>query len=120
MFSEALSIVCVCYLKNAGSPGHTLQYAGLIAVLEEDGSVVVDILHLYKHSGCARPPAARWTVVCVQKHTQKLQSFRLMPIFCIDARKTAIDMPFISLLCHRLKPWMIKKSYKSAVYHYNK
>ena len=68
-FLMCVSIMCVCHLKDAGSSGHTLQYAGLVAVLEEDGSVVVDVLHLDKYSGRARPPAARWAVVCVQEHS---------------------------------------------------
>lgn len=55
--------VCVFNLEDAGSPGHALQDAGLITVLEEDGSVVVDILHLDKHSSCSCPPAACWTIV---------------------------------------------------------
>ena len=60
---------CVLYLEDAGSSGHALQYAGLIAVLQEDGSVVVNILPLDEHGGCACPPAARRTVVYVQKQT---------------------------------------------------
>lgn len=58
--------MCAFHLKDAGSLGDTLQYTGLIAVLKEDGSVVVNILHLNKHRGRARPPTACWTVVCVQ------------------------------------------------------
>ncbi|KAG7230096.1 hypothetical protein INR49_009816, partial [Caranx melampygus] len=48
---------------DAGSSRHALQDAGLVAVLEEDGSVVVDILHFDKHSSCSCPPAACWTIV---------------------------------------------------------
>lgn len=76
--------LCVFYLKDAGSLGHALQYGGLIAVLQEDGSVVINILHLDKYSGCACPPAACWTIVYVQKQahsqTYQLQSFRFVPI----------------------------------------
>lgn len=67
MFPDAFAIVCFLYLENAGSSRHALQDADLIAVLQEDGPVVVDILHLDKHSGCTCPPAACWTVVFVQK-----------------------------------------------------
>lgn len=62
-------VVCVVHLKDAGSSGHALQYAGLVAILEEDGSVVIYVLHFNKYSGCACPPAACWTVVYVQKRT---------------------------------------------------
>lgn len=61
--------MCAFHLKDAGSPGDTLQYAGLIAVLQEDGSVVVNILNLNKYSGCSCSPTARWTIVYVQKQT---------------------------------------------------
>lgn len=69
------SCACVFYLKDAGSLGHALQYGGFIAVLEEDGSVVVNILHLDIYSGCACPPTACWTVVYVQQqaHSQTYQ-----------------------------------------------
>lgn len=76
-------VVCVFHLKDAGSSGDALQYAGLIAILKEDGSVVIYILHLNKYSGCACPPAACWTVVYMkQTHSQIcwLQSFRFMLI----------------------------------------
>lgn len=64
---EAVSVAF--HLKYAGSLGNALQYAGLVAVLQEDGSVVINILHLNKYSGCACPPTACWTIVCVQKQT---------------------------------------------------
>lgn len=75
--------VCAFHLKDAGSSGNTLQYAGLIAVLQEDGSVVVNILHLNKYRGCACSPTACWTVVYVQTQintsvradTRKLRGF---------------------------------------------
>lgn len=59
------------YLEDAGPLGNALQDAGLIAVLEEDGPVVVHVLHLHQHGGCAGPPAACWAVVYVhqQKHS---------------------------------------------------
>lgn len=63
----AESAICFCsvclYLQDACSLGHALQYTGLIAVLEEDGPVVINIPHLDKHGGCACPPAACWTIV---------------------------------------------------------
>ena len=61
-----MSRVCASlavYLQDAGSYGDILQYAGLVAVLEEDGSVVVHVQYFYKHCGCACPPAACWTIV---------------------------------------------------------
>lgn len=75
-FISTRSAVCVCvfYPNDAGSLGHALHYAGLIAVLEEDGSVVVHVLHLHKHGGRARPAAAGRTVVCVQKQIGCSQS----------------------------------------------
>lgn len=68
------SCVCAVYPQDAGSLGHILRCAGLIAVLEKDGSVVINILHLDKYSGGSCSPAARWTVVYVQKQTHQLQS----------------------------------------------
>lgn len=59
---------CVAFhLQYAGSLGNALQYAGLVAVLQEDGSVVVDVLHLDEHGGRACSPTACWTVVCACK-----------------------------------------------------
>lgn len=63
---------CVAFhLKYAGALGNALQYAGLVAVLQEDGPVVVDVLHLHEHGGRACPPAARRTVVCAWKQTDR-------------------------------------------------
>lgn len=64
-------VVCRLHLKYAGSLGDALQHAGLVAVLQEDGPVVVHILHLHKHGGRACPATARWTVVCGQKQTDR-------------------------------------------------
>ncbi|KAG7268026.1 hypothetical protein CRUP_021207 [Coryphaenoides rupestris] len=50
-------------LHDAGAPGHVLQHAGLVAALQEDGSVVVDVQHLHEHGGRARPAAARRPVL---------------------------------------------------------
>lgn len=66
---SVIADVAAFHLKYAGSLGNTLQHAGLVAVLQEDGSVVVNILHLDEHSGCACSPTACWTVVCVWKQT---------------------------------------------------
>lgn len=109
--------VCVFNLEDAGSSGHTLQDAGLIAVLEEDGSVVVDILHLDKHSGRSCPPAACWTIVYVQEyhsHTSTATAIQVNVNARIDARKLKYSWVYCGL-----KP-KNKKSSKCEAYHYNK
>lgn len=89
--------VWASYLKDAGSLGHALQYGGFIAVLEEDGSVVVNILHLDKYSGCACPPTACRTVVCVPSHPQTYAEYIYISIiqfyanFSFDIRASNID-----------------------------
>lgn len=60
------------HLKDAGSLRHALQHAGLIAVLEEDGSVVVNILHFNKHGGRAGSAAACRSIIYQQKQTRRL------------------------------------------------
>lgn len=62
--------VCIFHLKDACSSGNTFQYAGLVTVLEEDGSVVINVLHLDEHGSRACPSAASRTVVYVQKQTR--------------------------------------------------
>lgn len=63
--------VCVFHLKDAGSLRHALQYAGLIAVLEEDGPVVVNVLHFHKNGGRACSAAARRAVICRRRRAQR-------------------------------------------------
>lgn len=68
--SVCVCAVCVFHLKDACSSGNTFQYAGLVTVLEEDGSVVINVLHLDEHGSRACPSAASRTVVYVQKQTR--------------------------------------------------
>ena len=86
--------VCVCAvrqnLEDAGPVGHVLQHAGLVAVLEEDGSVVVHVQHLHEHGGRARPPAARWAVVWGRD--QYVRIISVHPRMTADPRSTADAM----------------------------
>lgn len=67
------------HLKYAGSLGNALQYAGLVAVLQKDGSVVINVLHLNEHSGRACSPTACWTIVCVCKAERQTRRLVLTP-----------------------------------------
>lgn len=73
--------------------GHRLQHTGLIAVLQEDRPVVINVLYFNKYGGSACPSAACWTVVYMDRQAiHKLISYMFDADFkdAIRTAKTAV------------------------------
>lgn len=65
--------ICICvhaYLYYTGSSHNIFQNGSLIAVLKEDGSVIVHIQHFYIDSSCAGFSVPSWAVIYKKKQNK--------------------------------------------------
>lgn len=74
----ALVLNCVfmyfrAYLEHTGSSRDVLQNGSLVAVLKEDGPIVVDIQHFYVDGSCACFSVPSWAVI-YKKYQQTVKN----------------------------------------------
>lgn len=68
------------YLEYTGSSRDVLQNSSLVAVLKEDGSVIVDIQHFNVGGSRACFSVSSWAVIYRKKNTNTNKPSRLLPM----------------------------------------